>query len=53
MSKPERIKQIKHQIYSMECAYDDLMTNYKDEYEDLQRELQELQNKTTTQGEIL
>ena len=41
----ERISAIERQIYSMECAYDDLMTNYKDEYEALQRELLELQSK--------
>lgn len=41
----ERIKQIEHQMYSMECAYDDLMTNHKDEYDALYQELIELQRK--------
>lgn len=39
----ERIKQLQDQIYSMECAYDDLMLNYKDEYDALHRELRELE----------
>lgn len=41
----ERIKELTNQIFSMECAYDDLMTNYADEYEALKNKLRELQSK--------
>ena len=42
-SRVERIKELQRQIYSMECAYDDLLINYKDEWDALHRELRELE----------
>jgi len=39
-----RMEEIIRQIYSMENAYDDCMTNYLEEWEALHRELKELEN---------
>ena len=40
--RKERIKEIEQQIYSMECAYDDLMLNHKGEWDTLHTELRKL-----------
>lgn len=42
-NKDKKIKELQRHIYSMECAYDDLITNYSDIYEALRKELRELQ----------
>lgn len=38
----KEIKRIDRKIYCMECAYDDLITNHKDEWDTLHSKLSKL-----------